>query len=38
MRWASTQPLPLEQLGALADALHDFKGPAELAAWLAGKA
>ena len=27
--------LPLEQLEALADALLDFQGPADLAAWLA---
>lgn len=27
--------LPLEQLEALADALLDFSGPADLAAWLA---
>ena len=30
------QALPLEQLESLADALLDFQGPAELAAWLAG--
>jgi len=29
------QALPLEQLEALADALLDFQGPADLAAWLA---
>ncbi len=29
------QALPLEQLEALADALLDFSGPADLAAWLA---
>ncbi|MEA5415093.1 DUF4351 domain-containing protein [Synechococcus sp. BA-132 BA5] len=28
------QALPLEQLEALADALLDFKGPDDLAAWL----
>jgi predicted transposase YdaD len=28
------QALPLEQLEALADALLDFNGPADLAAWL----
>ena len=36
---ATTTPidtLPLEQLEALADALLDFSGPADLAAWLAG--
>jgi predicted transposase YdaD len=32
---AQIQALPLEQLEALADALLDFQGPAELAAWLA---
>lgn len=32
---AEIQALPLEQLEALADALLDFKGPADLAAWLA---
>ena len=30
------QALPLEQLEALADALLDFSGPADLATWLAG--
>ena len=29
------QALPLEQLEALADALLDFQGPADLASWLA---
>jgi predicted transposase YdaD len=29
------QALPLQQLEALADALLDFQGPADLAAWLA---
>lgn len=28
------QSLPLEQLEALADALLDFQGPSDLAAWL----
>jgi predicted transposase YdaD len=32
---AEIQALPLEQLEALADALLDFQGPADLAAWLA---
>ena len=32
---AQIQTLPLEQLEALADALLDFQGPADLAAWLA---
>jgi hypothetical protein len=32
------QALPLEQLEALADALLDFQGPADLAAWLAANA
>ena len=32
---ARIQALPLEQLEALADALLDFQGPADLAAWLA---
>ena len=32
---ARIQALPLEQLEALADALLDFSGPADLAAWLA---
>jgi predicted transposase YdaD len=31
---AQIQALPLEQLEALADALLDFQGPADLAAWL----
>jgi hypothetical protein len=31
---AQIQALPLEQLEGLADALLDFQGPAELAAWL----
>ena len=33
---ARIQALPLEQLEALAEALLDFSGPADLAAWLAG--
>jgi predicted transposase YdaD len=32
---AQIQALPLEQLEALADALLDFTGPADLAAWMA---
>ncbi|MCS5694078.1 DUF4351 domain-containing protein [Cyanobium sp. FGCU-6] len=32
---ARIQALPLDQLEALADALLDFQGPAELATWLA---
>jgi len=32
---AQIKMLPLEQLEALADALLDFSGPADLAAWLA---
>ena len=32
---AEIQVLPLEQLEALADALLDFQGPADLTAWLA---
>ena len=32
---AQIQALPLEQLEALADALLDFQGPADLASWLA---
>jgi predicted transposase YdaD len=32
---AKIQALPLEQLEALADALLDFQGPADLASWLA---
>jgi hypothetical protein len=32
---AQIQALPVDQLEALADALLDFQGPAELAAWLA---
>ncbi|MEI6830999.1 MAG: DUF4351 domain-containing protein [Synechococcaceae cyanobacterium ELA445] len=31
---ALVQALPLEQLEALAEALLDFSGPADLAAWL----
>ncbi|MFM7550459.1 MAG: DUF4351 domain-containing protein [Cyanobacteriota bacterium] len=31
---ARVQALPLEQLELLADALLDFSGPADLAAWL----
>ena len=31
---AQIQALPLEQLEALADALLDFQGPTDLAAWL----
>ena len=34
---AQIQALPLEQLEALADALLDFQGPADLASWLAVK-
>ena len=33
---AQIRALPVEKLEALADALLDFQGPAELAAWLAG--
>jgi predicted transposase YdaD len=32
---AQIQALPVDQLEALADALLDFQGPADLAAWLA---
>ena len=32
---AQIEALPLEQLEALAEALLDFSGPADLAAWLA---
>jgi hypothetical protein len=32
---ARIQPLPLEQLEALADALLNFTGPGDLTAWLA---
>jgi hypothetical protein len=32
---AQIKALPLEQLEALADALLDFQGPADLAAWMA---
>ncbi|MEB3296289.1 MAG: DUF4351 domain-containing protein, partial [Cyanobacteriota bacterium] len=32
---ARIQALPLERLEALAEALLDFQGPADLAAWLA---
>ena len=35
---AQIQALPLEQLEALADALLDFQGPADLDAWLAASA
>ncbi len=35
---AQIQALPLEQLEALADALLDFQGPADLATWLAANA
>ena len=35
---AKIQALPVDQLEALADALLDFQGPADLAAWLAGNA
>jgi predicted transposase YdaD len=35
---ARIQALPLEQLEALADALLDFRGPADLATWLAANA
>ena len=34
---AQIQALPLQQLEALADALLDFQGPADLAAWLAAR-
>jgi hypothetical protein len=33
---ARIQALPLEQLETLAEALLDFSGPADLAAWLDG--
>ena len=32
---AQIQALPVEKLESLADALLDFQGPADLAAWLA---
>ena len=35
---AQIQALPLEKLEALADALLDFQGPADLASWLAANA
>ena len=35
---AQIQALPLGQLEALADALLDFTGPADLATWLAANA
>jgi predicted transposase YdaD len=35
---AQIQALPVNQLEALSDALLDFKGPADLAAWLAANA
>jgi hypothetical protein len=35
---AQIQALPLGQLEALADALLDFTGPDDLAAWLAANA
>ena len=35
---AQIQALPVEQLEALADALLDFQGPADLSAWLAANA
>ncbi|MCT0224839.1 DUF4351 domain-containing protein [Synechococcus sp. CS-1328] len=35
---ARIQALPLEQLEALAEALLDFQGPDDLAAWLAAHA
>jgi predicted transposase YdaD len=35
---AQIQALPLEKLEALADALLDFTGPADLATWLAANA
>ena len=35
---AQIQALPLEQLEGLADALLDFQGPSDLAAWLAANA
>jgi hypothetical protein len=34
---AQIQALPLAQLEALAEALLDFQGPADLAAWLRGE-
>jgi len=33
---ARIEALPLERLESLAEALLDFQGPADLAAWLAG--
>jgi len=33
---ARIRALPVEKLEALADALLDFQGPADLASWLAG--
>jgi len=35
---AQIQALPVEKLEALADALLDFQGPADLAAWLTANA
>ena len=35
---AQIQALPLEQLEALAEALLDFGGPADLAVWLVDRA
>ena len=35
---AQIQALPVDKLEALADALLDFQGPADLAAWLAANA
>ena len=35
---AQIQALPVEKLEALADALLDFQGPADLSAWLAANA
>lgn len=35
---AQIQALPIDKLEALADALLDFQGPADLAAWLAANA
>ena len=35
---AQIQALPVEQLEALADALLDFQGPADLSSWLAENA
>ena len=35
---AQIKVLPVEKLEALADALLDFQGPADLSSWLAGNA